>query len=380
MKSTKRRDALKTLAVGSGLVLLTPGVLVSCSQKSEKTTAQGDAPPPKKSKVGVALVGLGYYSTDLLAPALQLTEDCYLAGIVTGTPSKADTWKEKYGIPDNNIYNYENFDSIKDNPDIDAIYIVLPPSMHEEYVIRAANAGKHVWCEKPMAVTAQECQNMIDACKKNGVQLTIGYRLHHEPNTQEYRKIINEGKLGNVKSLKCAAGYRENRTDHWKQKAEMGGGVIYDMGVYAIQGARCGTGMEPIAVVSAKTISTRPEIYKDGLADVVEATLEFPGGILAEIKTSFAENTNFLTVECEEGTLAMEPFSAYAGVKGSSPLGEINHPYEVPMQQAMQMDNDARSILDRTPPLVPGEEGLRDIRIVEAILACAKTGQRVPLV
>jgi glucose-fructose oxidoreductase len=251
--------------------------------------------------------------------------------------------------------------------------------MHEEYVIRAANAGKHVWCEKPMAVTAKECQNMIDACNKNGVKLSIGYRLHHEPNTQEYRSIINEKKLGEIKSLQCAAGYQENRTDHWKQKKEMGGGVIYDMGVYSIQGARCGSGMEPVAVVSAKTISTRPDIYKDGLADVVEATLEFPGGVMADIKTSFAENTNFLTVHCEEGTLAMQPFSAYAGVKGKSPLGEINHPYEVPMQQAMQMDNDALAILEHKAVLVPGEEGLRDIRIVEAILKCAETGERVAL-
>lgn len=379
MKTNKRREALKTLALGGGLAVLTPNLLLSCSQNNqnaELSDAQENSPP---TKVGVALIGLGYYSTDLLAPALQLTKDCYLAGIVTGTPSKAEAWKEKYNLSDENIYNYDNFDSIKDNPNIHSVYVVLPPSMHEEYVIRAAKAGKHVWCEKPMAVTAQECQNMIDACKANGVQLTIGYRLHHDPNTQEYRKIINEGKLGKVKSVKCAAGYRENRTDHWKQKKEMGGGVIYDMGVYAIQGARCGTGMEPIAVVSAKTTSTRPEIYRDGLADVVEATLEFPGGVMAEIKTSFAENTNFLTVECEEGTLAMEPFSAYAGVKGSSPLGEINHAYEVPMQQAMQMDNDARAIIEDKAPLVPGEEGLRDIRIVEAILECAETGKRVEI-
>lgn len=363
------------MALGSGLALLSPAALLSCAQKGK----QDKSIEFKKDKIGVALVGLGYYSTDLLAPALQLTSNCYLAGIVTGTPAKAEIWKEKYAIAEGNIYDYENFDSIKDNPNIDAIYVVLPPSMHEEYVIRAANAGKHVWCEKPMAVTAQECQNMIDACTRNRVKLSIGYRLHHEPNTQEYRKIINEKKLGEIKSLQCAAGYRENRTDHWKQKKEMGGGVIYDMGVYSIQGARCGTGMEPIAVVSAKTISTRPEIYKGGLADVVEATLEFPGGVMADIKTSFAENINFLTVPCEEGTLEMQPFSAYAGVKGKSPLGEINHPYEVPMQQATQMDNDSLAILEGKPVLVPGEEGLRDIRIVEAILKCAETGEKVSL-
>ncbi|MBI1301080.1 MAG: gfo/Idh/MocA family oxidoreductase [Alphaproteobacteria bacterium] len=378
MNTNSRRYALKNMAMGGSLALIAPSALLSCAQKGTQE-AGSETQGVKKDKVGVALVGLGYYSTDLLAPALQLTANCYLAGIVTGTPAKADAWKEKYAIPNENIYNYENFDSIKDNPNIDAIYIVLPPSMHEEYVIRAANAGKHVWCEKPMAVTSQECQNMIDACAKNGVKLSIGYRLHHEPNTQEYRNIINERKLGEIKSLQCAAGYKESRTDHWKQKKEMGGGVIYDMGVYSIQGARCGTGMEPVAVVSAKTISTRPEIYKDGLADVVEARLEFPGGVMADIKTSFAENTNFLTVPCEEGTLEMQPFSAYAGVKGSSPLGEINHPYEVPMQQAMQMDNDALAILEDTPVLVPGEEGLRDIRIVEAILQCAETGERVTI-
>src|SRR5690606_16197384 len=139
----------------------------------------------------VALVVLGYYSTDLLAPALQMTKHCTLSGIVTGTPSKAESWKKKYNIPDANIYNYDNFDTIADNPAIDVIYIVLPPSMHAEYSIRAAQAGKHVWCEKPMALTVEECQRMIDACNKNKVKLSIGYRMQHEPNTQ---KIIQFGK------------------------------------------------------------------------------------------------------------------------------------------------------------------------------------------
>ncbi|MDN3688273.1 Gfo/Idh/MocA family protein [Cyclobacterium jeungdonense] len=362
MNTHSRRNAIKTMALGSSLALVNPLNLLARS---------------KKEKIGVALVGLGYYSTDLLAPALQQTEHCYLAGIVTGTPSKAVAWKEKYQLPDKNIYNYENFDSIANNPDIDVVYVVLPPSMHAEYTIRAANAGKHVWCEKPMAVTSKECQDMIDACEKNKVQLTIGYRLQHEPNTQEYRSIVRQNKLGKVNYVNCAAGYRENRTDHWKQKKEMGGGVIYDMGVYSIQGARMGTNMEPVSVISATALSTRPEIYQDGLADVVEAKLEFPGGVRADIKTSFAENINFLTIECEEGDIEMQPYSAYAGVKGKSPLGEINHPYQVPWQQANQMDDDALAILENKAPLVPGEEGLRDIKIVEAILKSAENGRSV---
>src|SRR5690349_9596312 len=170
-----RREAIKPLGLGGASLLFSPNSLLSATAK-------------QKDKLGVALVGLGYYSTDLLAPALQQTKNCYLAGIVTGTPSKAEEWKKKYNIPEKNIYNYQNFDSIANNPDIDVVYVVLPPSMHKEYVVRAANAGKHVWCEKPMAITAQECEEMINACKKNNRSLAIGYRLQHEPNTQEWRR------------------------------------------------------------------------------------------------------------------------------------------------------------------------------------------------
>jgi glucose-fructose oxidoreductase len=365
MKKFSRRDTLKTLTLGTGISMFSPFSLMACNPTSEK------------EKLGVALVGLGYYSTDLLAPALQQTKHCYLAGIVTGTPSKAEDWKKKFNIPDKNIYNYETFDKIADNPDIDVVYVVLPPSMHMEYSIRAAKAGKHVWCEKPMAVTVEECQAMIDACKQNKVTLSIGYRCQHEPNTLAFQEIVKNEKLGKVIGVDCAAGYRENRTNHWKQKREMGGGVIYDMGVYSIQGARLGTNMEPIAIEYAKVYAERPEIYKDGLGEVVEAILEFPNGVMGKIKTSFFENVNFLNIQCEKGAIEMSPFQAYAGNKGKSPLGEINFPYEVPWQQANQMDMDALSIMDGKPMLVPGEEGLRDIRIVQAILESAETGKRV---
>jgi glucose-fructose oxidoreductase len=346
MNNTSRRNVIKNLTLGAGGLLIAPHILRTSSLY-------------KKDRLGIALVGLGYYSTDLLAPALQQTKNCYLAGIVTGTPAKADTWKTKYNIAEKNIYNYQNFDQIANNDEIDVIYIVLPPSMHKEYVIKAANAGKHVWCEKPMAMTEKECQDMIDACKKNKRSLAIGYRLQHEPNTQEYRRILKEKLLGNVKKLDCAAGYRDNRTDHWKQKKEMGGGVLYDMGVYAIQGARLGTNMEPVSIVSAQTSTTRPEIYKNGLDETTTAVLEFPGGVIANIKTA--------------------PYSAYSGVKGKSPLGEINTSYSTPWQQAKQMDDDALSIMQGKSMFVPGEEGLRDIRIVEAIYRSAASGKSVKL-
>ena len=366
MIKTSRRALLKNLAIGGSAVLFSPESLLAATRN-------------KKERLGVALMGLGYYSTDLLAPALQQTKNCYLAGIITGTPSKAEAWKQKYNIPDKNIYNYQNFEQVANNPDIDVVYVVLPPSMHKEFTIKAANAGKHVWCEKPMAMTAAECQEMIDACNKNKRSLAIGYRLHHEPHTIEYRRIVNKQLLGKVQKVNCAAGYRDNRTDHWKQKKEMGGGVLYDMGVYAIQGARLGSGMEPVSIVTAKTSTTRPEIYKNGLDETTIATLEFPGGVMADIKTSFGENINFLDITCEKGTINMSPYSGYAGLKGKSPLGEIYYPYEVPWQQARQMDDNAMSIMQGKPMLVPGEEGLRDIRIVQAIYKCAASGEPVKL-
>ncbi|MCY7420882.1 MAG: Gfo/Idh/MocA family oxidoreductase [Chitinophagaceae bacterium] len=361
-----RRAFTKVLAIGGSSLFLSP--LIACANKGFK-----------KDKLGIALVGLGYYSTDLLAPALQQTKNCYLAGIVTGTPTKAEAWKQKYNLADKNIYNYQNFHQIADNDDIDVVYIVLPPSMHKEYVIKAANAGKHVWCEKPMAITAQECQDMIDACNKNKKKLAIGYRLQHEPNTQEYRRIIQNKLLGNVKKVRCEAGYVEGRTNHWKQNKAMGGGVLYDMGVYAIQGARLGTGMEPISIVSATTSTTRPEIYKNGLDETTIATLEFNNGVLADIKTSFGENINMLDINCEKGLIKLSPYQSYTGAKGNSPLGDINFAYQVPWQQAKQMDDDALSIMQAKPMQVPGEEGLRDIRIVEAIYKSASSGQQVKL-
>jgi glucose-fructose oxidoreductase len=358
--STSRRNVLKTLAVGGAGILFSPNSLLAATRA-------------KKDRLGVALVGLGYYSTDLLAPALQQTKNCYLAGIVTGTPSKAEAWKAKYNIPDKNIYNYQNFDQIANNPDIDVVYVVLPPALHMEYVVKAANAGKHVWCEKPMAISVRECQAMIEACKKNKRSLAIGYRLQHEPNTQEWREMVRHRKFGNVKKVSCGGGYVENRTNHWKQNKALGGGALYDMGVYAIQGARMGTGMEPIGVASATTSTKRPEIYKNGLDETVVATLVFPGGVTADIKTSFGENINYNNITCEKGEINIEPYQAYAGVKGSTPSGVINHPYDVPWQQAKQMDDDAIGIMQGKSMQVPGEEGLRDIRVVEAIYKSAAT-------
>jgi len=328
----------------------------------------------QKKKLGVALVGLGYYSTDLLAPALQLTEHCSLVGIVTGTPSKAVKWKEQYKIPDKNIYNYGNFDTIANNPDIDVIYVVLPPSMHAEYSIRAANAGKHVWCEKPMAVSVAECKSMIDACRKNKVKLSIGYRMHHEPNTKRIIQFRKDQTYGKVLNVTAAAGYFDPRTDHWKQKKSMGGGVMGDMGVYPLNAARYSVGLEPVAV-TAKASTTRPEIYKE-VEETMVFNLEFPGGITAACEASFGKSMNDLQVNCSKGWYKLSPFQAYSGIDGMTSDG-IRLNATIPNEQARQMDDDALSIMNNTPVLAPGEEGLRDITVVEAIYRSVATNGKV---
>jgi glucose-fructose oxidoreductase len=329
----------------------------------------------KKAKLGVALVGLGYYSKDVLAPALLQCSHIELKGIVTGTPSKIPFWKEKYGIADSNIYNYENFDSIKKNKEIDIVYVVLPPSMHREYTVRAAKAKKHVFCEKPMAPTVAECEEMITACQKHKVGLSIGYRCQHDPAIQAYQAVTKSKEFGQVTSVKSYAGYVEGRKGIWKQERYMGGGVTADMGVYAIQGARMAFGSEPIAV-SAITSVQRPDMFKNA-EETVEFTLEFANGKKAECFSSFGKSVNFLEINYEKGWVKMEPQSSYGGNKGKRSDGlEINNGLK--SQQPVQMDNDALSLKKGTLFLVNGQEGLRDIKIVEAIYKSAQNnGQRV---
>ena len=270
----RRKFIKQTMAAAGGVTMALPAFSNILFQQSKK-------------KLGVALVGLGYYSTDLLAPSLQLTEHCELVGIVTGTPAKAEKWKQQYNLADKNIYNYQNFDSIANNPAIDIIYIVLPPSMHLEYTMRAAKAGKQVWCEKPMAMNETECKSMIDACNQNKVTLSIGYRVHHEPNTQKIIQFRKDLTYGKVLSVDVAAGYFDPRTNHWKQQKKMGGGVMRDMGVYPLNAARYATGLEPIAV-TAYASTTRPEIYTE-VEETMNFDLEFKDGITAKCEASFGK-------------------------------------------------------------------------------------------
>lgn len=332
------------------------------------------AAAPARKPLGVALVGLGGYSEGRLAPALQLTQHCRLAGIVTGTPAKAKAWQARYRLPDRNIYDYDNFASIADNPDIDVVYVVLPNSLHGKFTIAAAEAGKHVWCEKPMAMNAAEAQRMIDACQRNKVTLAIGYRMHHEPNTRRIMSWVDEKPYGAIRGVRAQAGFNgfdENSAGNWRLDPARGGGAMYDMGVYALNGARYATGLEPLAV-SARHETRRPQIFT-GVDETTRFTLEFPGGIVADCATSFGINMNQLHVDCERGWYELAPFQSYDGIRGRTSDGKVLDA-KVRHQQALQMDEDALAILQGTPLRAPGEEGLADMRVMDAIFASARAG------
>lgn len=328
-------------------------------------------------KLGIALVGLGNYAGGQLAPALQQTENCYLAGIVTGTPSKIPVWKEKYDIPDSNIYNYDNFDTIKDNPAIDIVYVVLPNSMHAEYTIRAAKAGKHVICEKPMALTTEDCDKMMAACKEAGKILAIGYRLHFEPFNLEMKRLGTKKIYGNIKKISAGFGFSIGDPTQWRLNKQLaGGGPLQDLGIYCVQGICYTTGMEPIAVTALEGPKTDLVRFKE-LEQSLTWRFEMPNGLIAEGIASYHDSYNYLRAEAEKGSFEISPAFNYGGLKGITTDGTMNFPNV--NQQAKQLDAMALSIKNNQQTIVPGELGKRDVKYITAIYEAMRTGKRVEI-
>ncbi len=361
-KNMQRRQFLaqSTLATAA---LLTPASLL-CSA-------------PDNRPLGIALVGLGNYATNQLAPALQQTKNCRLAGIVTGSPEKAAIWKAKYNIPDKNVYNYETFDRILDNPDIDIVYVVLPNSMHAEYTIRAARAGKHVICEKPMALNVRECEQMIAACTAAKVQLGIGYRLYYEPHHLEMRRLGAEKPLGAIKTIESSLGFSMANPESWRlNKAMGGGGAIMDLGVYCIQGARRTVGELPVAV-TAQGFVRDTKVFKD-IYEMMMFQMEFPGGAVSNSTTTYSSYVDRLYATTDYRWFGLQPSYNATGAKGESSEAPID--YKTPdFQQIAQMDAFVQNIRDNTMPEASGQEGMIDLKIIEAIVLAAQKGQRVTL-
>ncbi len=371
-KDTSRRSFLQQIGiVGIGLPLLSAkGFQLALSPEEifMKNKQSG--------KMGIALVGLGGYATHQLAPALQKTTGCYLAGIVTGTPSKIPIWQEKYGIPAKNCYSYTDFDKIKDNPSIDVVYIVLPNNMHAEYTIRAAAAGKHVICEKPMAITVEDCDKMIAACKKANVLLSIGYRLHFDPYNKEMMRCGAQKIYGSIQKLSGGFGFKATPNQWRLTQKYAGGGPLMDVGIYVIQAMCYTAGMNPIAVSAQEGTKTDMERFKE-----VEQSLtwqfEFPGGLIGRGETSYNDNMNYIRAEAEKGVFELTSAYNYGGQKGSTPAGAMSFTHV--NQQALQMDAFAVAVQNKQASIVPGEMGRRDVVYLQAIYEAMRTGKKIQL-
>lgn len=378
---TRRRFLHHTTRLAAGITL-SPGILAACAtgDNGGRPLAGGDpaaAPTQSDRKLGIALLGLGGYASGQIAPALQLTEHCRLAGLITGSPEKLPEWQRKYGVADEHCYTYDRMAEIAEDDAIDVVYVITPTATHKDFTLRGFAAGKHVWCEKPMAMDAAECREMIAAAEAAGKKLAIGYRMMHEPNTRDFIAHVTPRPYGELTGVRGLAGYAGSppAADYWRGQRDMGGGALYDMGVYAINGIRYATQAIPDRVLSAR----QERIERPNGTDLTsEFTLRMPGGATAEGWTSVVEKRNLLRPEFASGWAEMDPMQPYNGVRGEASDGTVFGP-PVPNQQSIQMDDDALAIMNDIPLIAPGEEGLIDVAIIRAVIESAETGREVPI-
>jgi predicted dehydrogenase len=367
MKSISRRKFIRSTAVAA---IGFPFV----SSLASSALGAGDEP----RKLGFALVGLGGLSTGQLGPALQKTQYCRLAAIVTGTPSKIPVWQSRYNIPDKNVYNYDTMEKMADNPDIDVVYVVTPNALHAEHTIKAAKAGKHVLCEKPMEATTEKCQQMIDEVKKAGKMLAIGYRCQFEPNHLECRRLATEKVFGNLKTIEGGFSRSITATEWRVKKALAGGGPLMDVGIYALQSCRFVSAQEPVEITARFGPVTDADKFKE-VEESVEWEMAFASGLKTKCRTNYEKgDANDFLVTAEKGTFGLKPAYGYGGVRGTRSDGQD---IRLPSlnQFAAEMDDFAQCIMNKKPSKVSGEEGLRDVKIMMAIYESARTGKSVKL-
>lgn len=362
--SATRRDFLTTVSAAVA-VGMTQGGFHSAASAAEDR------------KLGVALVGLGSLSTNQLAPALAKSKRCRLAAVVTGTPSKEKVWADKYAIGAGHIYHYDNFDKIASDDTVDIVYVVLPNSMHAEYTVRAAQAGKHVLCEKPMANSSAECREMIDACKRAKRQLAIGYRCQFEPHHLKCMEMARGQQMGSVKMIEAGFGFTIGDPNQWRlKKALAGGGALMDVGIYALQACRYLTGEEPVSIIAQETKTDAVKFAE--VDESITWSMRFASGAMASCSTSYNFNgLNRFRALAEKGWFGMDPAYSYEGNRMETSQGKIELPQVD--QFAAEMDDFATCVAENRPSKVSGEEGLKDLIAIEAIYRSIATQSLVSL-
>jgi predicted dehydrogenase len=340
------------------------------------------APDPPGKKLGWAVVGLGNLSIHQILPAFAKCEKSKVMALVSGHPDKANKLALRYGVDAKNIYNYDNYDSIKDHPEVDVIYIVLPNGMHAEYTIRGLQAGKHILCEKPMANTPADCQKMIDTAATANRKLMVAYRCRYEPYNQEAIRIVRSQELGPTQTILTNAGWHVDNPDQWRLKRTLaGGGSLMDIGIYALNAARYLSGEEPTEV-NAMIYSTPGDPRFKEVEENINFQLRFPSGVLANCSSSYGYyHQSHFRVLGTAGLLEMDPATWYSGLRLRVQHGNLFEERELPVVDhfAAEMDHMSGCVMDNKEPLTPGEEGLRDLKIMMAIYEAARAGRTVKL-
>ena len=341
--------------------------------------AQPQAAQPDQRQTGYAIIGLGRIAAIFMS-GVRNTTNSKITALVSGHRDKALRIAAQYGVPESSVYSYENFDSIASNKAVDAVYVALPNSMHAEYTIRAAKAGKHVFCEKPMATSVADCEAMIAACKSAHVKLMIGYRCHFESTNLQAIDLIRSGKIGQVQTIEAGYGFNIAPGEWRLVKKMSGGGPLVDVGIYALNATRYLTGEEPTGFTAVRSV-----IDHDGRFNEVEENLtwttKFPSGIVAACATSYGGQLgSFFKVHGSKGSIDCAPAFDYEHLHlramyfgdGFHRIDEPN-PARQPYQFQAEAEHFSHCVQNDLEPKTPGEEGLRDVRYISEIYRAAGT-------
>jgi len=323
-----------------------------------------------------AVVGLGTFAVGQILPIVKDCRYSKVTAFVSGSPQKIRDLGPRYGV--SRSYGYADFDKIAENDEIDCVYIALPVGMHAEYAIRALKAGKHVLCEKPMASTVAECEAMIAAAKAARRQLGIAYRVHFEPNNIEAARLVHTGQIGAIRYFSAESGFVVDPAyppHKWRlTKALGGGGSMYDIGIYALNAALMTIEEAPSWVSAVYSTPAGDPRFKE-VEGGVEWRLGFPSGLVAQGSSSYTYH--YVTrqrVFGTEGGLSLEPASAYDGVTGFIQRDggrQTIHAGDPTTQFAAQLDGFSQAALANQQHRTPGEMGLRDIRLIQAMYRSA---------
>ncbi len=404
MPPITRRGLVGTASAGLGLLASAQAAEAGREPQALRGTVHGDqvtlppldtssdqnakvpAPDPQARRLGVAVVGLGRLSLTQILPGFAQARHVRVTALVSGERDKARVIAAQYGVPERSLYDYASFDQLKNNPDVDVVYIVLPNAMHMEYTVRAAQAGKHVLCEKPMASTAADAQRMVDACRQAGRLLMIAYRCQYLPEYRELIRFARDKTFGEVRLIEASNGQDNADNGQWRlNRAMAGGGSLPDVGLYCLNAARFITGEEPVEI-SARITQPKDDPRFREVEDVCAFTLRFPSGVLASCTSGYSYHENrFLRLMATEASVGLDPAFSYdnltmqIGRRQGQSQGLEQRRWSGRNQFALEMDAFAEAIRGGRMPLTPGEEGLADMRLIEAIYQAAAGGSIVRL-